>query len=196
MITRMIERIRRRKEEKEDLLAEIDSLKDKYNQLETCLTEQIKSMSIFRWHKTRIINRRAMMIINTLMEQTARNEIIYLDSGEIREILENCPDRECKLKDISNPYKAVIDVIDRVIDYAEKHGLAITKGKTIGKKMWSLTYVPKENPQPAPSALESIVQDIKERFTRKVKKSKKEMQNWAKRYTPHFREFSTENYTG
>lgn len=193
MITRMIERIRRKKEEKEDLLAEIDSLKDKYNQLETCLTEQIKSMSIFRWHETRIINRRAMMIINTLMEQTARNEIIYLDSGEIREILENCPDRECKLMGVSNPYKAVIDVIDRVIDYADKHGLAITKGKTIGKKMWSLTYVPKTNPEPV---LKSIAQDITERFTRKVKKSKTEMKNWAQRYTPFFREFNTENYTG
>ena len=132
------------------------------------LKDAIQRVSKFFSNK-KIIQNRAEIVLNYLITTEVRHSRIYLASVEIREMLRDV-DEKYRLDDVENPSKAVIDVMNRVKKLACERGLAIEMKKSIGKKVWILSYIPEKTAQRV--------------IVKKAKEKLREMQSWAKACLP------------
>jgi hypothetical protein len=144
-------------------IAELKSLRNENKGL----WEVIELQREFIKQNSKLKQKRAMVLLNWLINEAKEKRYVLLDSGTAWQILQE--DKDCiGLINFENPYKAVLDAFDMVERIAK--GLAIEKKKIFDGKMWGLRYTPEKNKEPALGVLKSLSEKLEKGIISKFKK--------------------------
>jgi len=145
--------------------AELKSLREENNGL----LEVIKLQREFIHQNCKYKQKRAMVLLNWLINEAKEKRYVLLDSGTAWQIIKE--DKDCiGLINFENPYKAVLDAFEIVKKIASDKGLAIKKEKIFDGKMCGLKYTPEKNKEPALGVLKSLSEKLKKGIISKFKK--------------------------
>jgi chromosome segregation ATPase len=201
-------RIERKDQKIEHLKSHVEFLKEKATQLEEKLTQSTDSrikeieehceqekqsltdviclLRDQKYKKGNIVEKRALTVLNKIISMSAGNRTVKLDSAKGLDIIINEVQEQYARLDkyaVNNPYKAIKDVFEKLVDIGKEKGLAISienqrKNKVTGrsrigsKKLLVLKYEPSRSLNSGISALNNLQEKLKVKLKLNIPKPK------------------------